>query len=105
MLINKLNARGTTLAVGLILGLLGQQASAASAAGEEADVTNDVYEIVVYGNHQVALIRAGERLFAAEVERYLEALSLRLKSDLDAKLEALTTPKLQLAASEVPTRG
>lgn len=82
----------TGLCAGLLLGLLSHQAAAMD-------------EIVVSGAVAAARVRASEALFHSQMRAYIRTLSSNLKAALEKDLKKQPRPILQLAASELPTRG
>jgi citrate synthase len=80
---------GASLALGLAVSLLAQQATATE-------------ELVVYGS---APAKAEARAFRAEVESYLRAMHEQLRKTLDADLKRALAPRIEVESSELQARG
>lgn len=83
---------GTSLCVGLLVGLLSHQAAAMD-------------EIVVSGADATARIEASHAFFDSQMKAFIRTLSANLKANLEKDLKHLPKPALRLAANELPTRG
>lgn len=77
---------------GLFVGLLAQQASAATE------------EIVVYAPAAPA-IKVDPAAFRAEIDNYIRTLSIELRTTLDQDLKRMPAPKIELASNTTATRG
>jgi len=92
MLTSKLNKPMTALVAGLIAGLMSQTAAATE-------------EVVVYGTAAAEPAQRREAEFQSEIKAYAQSLNEDLKATLDKELKSLPAPKLELALSEIETRG
>jgi hypothetical protein len=81
----------SALAVALSVGLLAERAGATE-------------EIVVYGT-VAAGIEVDGKVFRSEIDSYIRALNLELRSTLDQDLKRTLAPKLELASNELRARG
>lgn len=82
---------GTSLALGLAVGLLAQQATATE-------------EMVVYGSAP-AVVKLDQQAFRAEVESYLREVNAQMKETLEADLKRALAPKVEVASVELQARG
>jgi hypothetical protein len=87
-----LNKPLVALIGGLAAGLIGQGAAATE-------------EMVVYGAATAAQARAHEAHLQLTVKEYAQSLNNDVKAKLTKELKELPAPKLELAMSEVSTRG
>ncbi len=83
---------GMSLAMGLAVSLLTQQATATE-------------ELVVYGTPASAAVKIDQEAFRAEIANYVRTLNEQLKETLDADLKRALAPKLELASAEIHARG
>jgi len=81
----------TPVVAALCVGLLAQQASAATE------------EMVVYGSMSSLSLRVGRPVFRAEIENYIRTMNAELRATLDQDLKR--APKLELAGNETRSRG
>jgi hypothetical protein len=82
--------RLATIAAGLFVGLLAQQASATE-------------EIVVYGPAS-SVLKIEPAVFRAEIDSYIRTLNSELRTTLDRDLKRMPT-KVELASNTTPVRG
>jgi hypothetical protein len=82
---------GKSLALGLAVSLLAQQATATE-------------ELVVYGSAP-AVVKVDQQAFRADVENYIRAMNEQLKETLDADLKRALAPKIEVASSTLQARG
>ena len=84
-------SRFGTLVAGLLVGLSAQQAAAAE-------------EIVVYGSAASA-VKVTPAVFRAEIDNYIRALNVALRTTLDQDLKRMPAPKIELASNTTHPRG
>lgn len=93
MVTRKLFTLAKGLGVGMVVGLLAQQATATE-------------EMVVYGTAAAAEARVEPAMFRAEIENSINSFNEQLRAMLERDLKLALAPKVELAsAAEARPRG
>ena len=82
------------------LALIGQVAVSAEAVATKAPETMDVVTVTAKRPEQPEV-----KTIEADASATIEAINRRIESDLEKSLERIGAPRIELAISEVPTRG
>ncbi len=87
----KLFTLGKRLAIGLVVGLLAQQALAD--------------EVIVRGSSASAGVGVDQKVFRAALETYIRSVNDELKTAVDRGLKRDAEPKVEIASAAQPAHG
>lgn len=82
----------STLVVGLSVGLLAHNATAAET-------------VMVYTPPVIAPVRVDENMFRNDIDSYVRALGKEMRTTLDQDIRRSLAPKIELASNELRARG